>query len=216
MRNVYLHLCFVFCLIFPFISQAENGDEHMVLGMGIPFNYPFDRTVKWHIKELASGAVLKHGMGPIRKLLFEVPGTYQITIEEELNYDPLTCNHPQYPEEMTIEVSPFHMEFDFSTVRLSDEIVGGHPVDGQTLSIDVTFTAYGQDSLACEIQPFTSSGVGTTIVGVPVHREVTLYPGVNTITYRLSGQARSNSYLMFDFVDINNQVQVYGLPQKIK
>lgn len=184
--------------------------------MGAPFNYPFDRTVKWHIKELASGAVLKNGIGPIRKLLFEVPGTYQIAIEEELSYDPLTCNHPRYPEEITIEVSPFHMEFDFSTVRLSGEIVGGHPVDGQTLSVDVVFSAYGEKNVEYQVQPFKSAGIGTTIIGIPTQERVTLKPGVNTLTYRLSGQAHRDTYIMFDFLDINNQVQVYNVPQKIK
>jgi len=184
--------------------------------VGTPFSYPLDQTVNWCITELTSGKVLRNGSGPIRRLLFEIPGTYQIDIEEELGYDPTTCNHPRYPAEITIEVSPFHMEFDFTTIRLSREIIGGQAVDGQTLSVDVAFRAYRSDTVAYEVQPVKSVGIGTTIVGVPLQERMVFRPGVNTIVYQLHGQAHSSSYIMFDFIDINNQVQVYSLPQKIK
>lgn len=216
MKNGYQFFCLFLCIALSTIGFAKSNKEHVVLAVGKSFSYPFDQTVKWRLKELAGGKILRNGFGPIRKLVFEIPGAYLIDVEEELNYDPAVCNHPQYPEEITIEVSPYRMEFDFSTIRLSSEIVGGQPVDGQMLSVDVVFDAYEKNTVAYEVQLVKTAGIGTSITGMPIDKHVLLKPGVNTLVYRLSGQAHSNSYIMFDFVDINDQVQVYSLPQKIK
>ncbi|PPL04347.1 hypothetical protein [Parapedobacter indicus] len=216
MKNYYRFFCLLFCIVLSSTCLAKRSSEYIVLAVGTSFSYRFDQTVKWRITELAGGKVLKNGFGPIRKLVFEIPGAYQIDVEEELNYDPATCNHPQYPNEITIEVSPYRMEFDFATVRLSDEIAGGQPADGRTLSVDVNFSVYGKDTVVYEVPPVRTAGAGTSITGLPIDKQILLKPGVNTFVYLLSGQVHSNSYIMFDFLDINNQVQVYSLPQKIK
>lgn len=203
------------------VSTTQHTVEHVrdeqviVLPFGATFEYPFNQGTHWSITELATNRTLTRGNGSIKNLVFEIPGTYVIDVTEEPNHNPETCNHPEYPEKITIEVSHLNMAFDFSTLRFSQEIVGGLPLDGQTLAVDVVFNAYGKEEVECQIQLFKSAGVGTTIIGTPMQERVILRPGVNTLIYRLSGQAQRGTYLMFDFLDVNNQVQVYNLSQPI-
>lgn len=206
----------LFCVMFVFAGYAKTEDQHVVLAFGKTFNYDFTNNTTWNLSEVTSGGLLKSGKGPIRNLLFETPGVYQLHVLEEVNHDPETCNHPQYPENITITVSPFRLDFDFSTLRFSNEIVGGQSVEGTTLSVDVFFEAIENDSVAYEVASLKSSGVRTSIIGEPLHKQVVLKPGVNTLVYGLSGQAHSNTYIMFDFVDINGQPQVYNYSQKIR
>jgi len=43
-----------------------------------------------------------------------------------------------------------------------------------------------------------------------------LQNGINTLEFNLEGQATKNTYIMFDFVDINGNVQSYGFTNKIQ
>lgn len=88
MKNGYQFFCLFLCIALSTIGLAKSNKEHVVLAVGKSFSYPFDQTVKWRLKELAGGKILRNGFGPIRKLAFEIPGAYQVDVEEELNYDP--------------------------------------------------------------------------------------------------------------------------------
>ena len=60
-----------------------------------------------------------------------------------------------------------------------------------------------------------TAGIGTTIVGKLINNSYVLFPGSNKLTYKISGSATKDTYIMFDFFDINNQVQSYYYPTKL-
>ena len=58
-------------------------------------------------------------------------------------------------------------------------------------------------------------GIGANIIGNASNETLILTPGKNKITYILNGKAIKESYIMFDFYDINNQIQSYYYPNKL-
>ena len=60
-----------------------------------------------------------------------------------------------------------------------------------------------------------SAGIGTTITGELLADSITLKPGINKLVYRLRGNATKDTYIMFDFFDVNEQVQSYYYPTKL-
>jgi hypothetical protein len=65
-------------------------------------------------------------------------------------------------------------------------------------------------------QGFNTAGVRTSVVGKLKNGQKRLQNGINTLEFNLEGQATKNTYIMFDFVDINGNVQSYGFTNKIQ
>jgi hypothetical protein len=115
-----------------------------------------------------------------------------------------------------VEVSPLKLAFDFSTIKFNNEIIGGQSQDNNTLTIDVYFSNTKNESIEFTNGQLASAGVGVNIEGKLVDEKTILTPGLNHLTYKLAGTATSQTYVMFNFIDINNQVVSYYLPTKIK
>lgn len=225
MKNTYSNFLLIFFSCFSFASYAQgdlllNTDEQkIILSYGKSLHDLGDEIsaqVMWIITDMDKNEVIASGSGDaLTKYVFEKPGMYQVDINENLIHDQNSCNHKHFPEKMLVEVSPLKMDFDFKSVKVSRNIIGGQSVNDTMLSIDVRFSSY-DNSDAVYKQGFNTAGVGTSVAGKLKNGEAKLRQGKNTLEFKLEGQATKGTYIMFDFVDINGQVQTYGFTNKIQ
>lgn len=199
--------------------QNVSDDQKTTLSYGetLPdLGTEVSNQVTWSITNMDGNEVVASGSGDtLTKYVFEIPGMYQVAINENLVHDPNTCNHNHFPEKLFVTVSPLKMDFDFSTVKLSRNIVGGQPTNGTTLSVDVRFSSYDNSSAVYD-KAFRTAGVRTSVAGKLKNEKATLRQGVNTLEFLLEGQASKGTYIMIDFIDINGVLQSYSLTNKIQ
>lgn len=173
-----------------------------------------DKT-SWTISTLDENKVVSSGMGnSLASYVFNIPGAYLVDINENLIHDANGCDHSHSPEKIFVKVSPLKMEFDFSSVKLSRNIIGGQDTKGTSLVVNVNYSSYDK-SIAVYDKTFTTAGIQTSIIGKLKTGEMNLQEGINTLEFELSGQASKNTYIMIDFVDINGVLQSYSLTNKI-
>ena len=197
-------------------NYSEEPVEQQVIAFGDSFSYQLDENTSWSITRVNENAVLKSGLGSISNFNFTELGTFNIEIVEAVNHNQGECNHPHFPKKVIVTVSPLKMKFDFSSMKYSNEILGGQSQDGNTLTIDVDFSNVNNESVEFTAGELTTAGVGTSIKGKLVNEKIILRPGINHLVYKLTGSATSQTYIMFDFNDINNQVVSYYNQTKIK
>lgn len=174
-----------------------------------------ENTVSWtvnHRSGAVSAAYLKGNA--INDFVFEKPGIYDIKFSENKIHGD-ECNHAPFDENMTVEVSPVKMVFDFSKITFSEKIQRGKSCDGIEVSVPVDVSFKGNAPTNFKVSDVFVAGIGSEIIAKPVQKELKLKEGTQILKYKLSGVANQESYLMFDFIDVNNQVQCYNLPQKI-
>lgn len=224
MKNNYSNFLLILFSCFSFVSYAQGNllqddGQKTIVSYGKTLSDLGDEIstqVTWSITDIDRNEVIASGSGDaLTKYVFEKPGMYQVDINENLIHDQNSCNHKHFPEKMLVEVSPLKMDFDFKSVKLSRNIIGGQSVNGTILSVDVRFSSY-DNSDSFYTQGFNTAGVRTSVVGKLKNGQKRLQNGINTLEFNLEGQATKNTYIMFDFVDINGNVQSYGFTNKIQ
>jgi hypothetical protein len=194
---------------------VENTEKKVITYFD-KFSYTFDENTSWAIVNPVYYTTIKSGAGPIKDFSFPSPGIYNIEVFEETSHIQGDCNHSHYPKKIVIEVSPMKMEFDFSSVKFNNEIIGGQSQDENLITIDVYFSNTKNESVDFGSGQLATAGIGTTIQGELVNKKTILSPGVNHLVYKLTGYATSDTFIMFEFSDINKQTSNYYFPAKIK
>jgi len=192
----------------------ETRVEQRVISFNDKFSYELDENTSWSISNTKNNSSLQSGMGSITDFVFPETGTFTIEIFEVITQT--DCSHTHFPNKIVVEVSPLKLAFDFSTIKFNNEIIGGQSQDNNTITVDVYFSNTKNESIEFTNGQLASAGVGVTIEGKLVDEKTILTPGLNHLTYKLAGTATSQTYVMFNFIDINNQVVSYYLPTKIK
>jgi len=173
--------------------------------------------VTWTIKNTNTNVIVAFGSGDsLLRHIFEIPGNYQIDIQEPHHHDPGDCNHAHLPEKVLVKVSGVRMTYDITSLLLSKEIVGGQETEGTTLTINAFVEIYDNIPKVFPFSTFNSAGVNTTIIGALTNPNLILNNGINVLEFSLTGKAQSSTYIMFDFVDFNGNIQCYYLPNQIK
>jgi hypothetical protein len=149
----------------------------------------------------------------INNFVFAKPGTYEISFKETQKNTNHECNHPQFKERMIIRVSPVKMIFDFSKISFSEKIRRGSNCDQIFVTVPVNVDMKDVQTAKFTISNVMVAGVGSEIIAKPVNTEVVLKNGTQLLKYQLSGVATKETYLMFDFVDYNNNTQTYYQPE---
>lgn len=219
LKKIFSITCFA---MFFSNASAENfhgvHEERMQIAFGDrieDFGGEISNQVTWTVFYTNENKQIASGRGTaLTRVVYEKPGTYLVEINENLAYDPNTCNHNHLPEKLIVEVSPLKMEFDFKSVKISRNIIGGQSVSGTALSVEVYFSTY-DNSDAVYAQSFTTAGVGTSVAGKLKNGQATLQQGINILEFQLEGQATRGTYIMIDFIDINGVTQSYSLANKI-
>jgi hypothetical protein len=223
------HSFFVFLLfITPFIQGqvltnvsfhkediSINEKPYKTISFGGKINLgKIEHPVVWTVLSVDSNNQVVLNGQEINNYVFETPGTYKITSHENKSTSENECNHASFPESFIIKVSPTQMVFDFSTLIFNKALEGGVNVDNTTLSLNVNLKTFTNEPVPFSEGKIQSAGIGTTIKGQLLNA-VILKPGNNKVSYKLSGAASKDTYIMFDFFDINEQVQTYYYPTKL-
>lgn len=198
---------------FPINSEVI---ENRKIAFNESFSYHLDDNTSWKIVDSENSVIINSGLGSITNVVFPTPGNFQIEISEIINVSNTECQHGNFPSKIMLEVTSTKMVFDFSTIRFNNELVGGQSQSSNEISIDVYFESYNKENILFKAGKITSSGVGVNIDGTYKSERTPLKQGVNHLVYSLKGQAKSNTYIMFDFYDINDQIISYTYPTLIK
>lgn len=191
--------------------QTQKAQYDIIVPYGTSFTYDLEiDNIQWRI-ETSAGNQIKNGSGAVKNYVFENPGDYVLKLKET-NPDPESESSIQ--NELEIKASSMGMLFDFSTINFSRNISGGQ-ASGIILSVDAIYSSY-DNTTAVYSHGLTTAGVDTFITGKLKNGPVELQEGINTLKFELEGQASVGNYIMFDFVDINGEVQAYGLTEIIK
>jgi hypothetical protein len=217
--SIIFLIFFVFSINAKNISQLpSNGEqiENQKIAFGETFSYKLDDNTSWKIINSETFAILNSGIGSIEKITFSTPGNFEIEIAEVISTSVNDCKHGHFPHKIMIEVSAIKMIFDFATIKFSNEIVGGQSQYGNEISIDVYIESFNNEKVVFNDGKVISAGVGVNIDGTLKSNSAILKQGVNHLVYILKGQATRYTYIMFDFLDINNQTVSYTYPTLIK
>ena len=176
-----------------------------------------ENSVSWTISKKDDEDFSKAYNGnEINSFVFEKAGIYQIVFNENKSYDKDNCHHSLFPEKMLVAVSPVKMTFDLTKVQFSKKIRLKQTTDGIMVTVPVTITMFDKNSFMFPLSNIAVSGIGVDIIGTPVANQIKIENGNQLISYKLSGFANKETLLMFDFLDVNNQVQSYTHLEIIK
>ena len=196
-------------------SRTLNQNPYKTISFGGKINLgKMQHPIAWTVSSFDSNNEVLLNGEEINNYVFETPGTYKITSRENKSISENECNHASFPESFIIKVSPTQMVFDFSTLIFNKALEGGVNVDNTTLSLNVNLKTFTNEPVPFSEGKIQSAGIGTTIKGQLLNA-VILKPGNNKVNYKLSGAASKDTYIMFDFFDVNEQVQSYYYPTKL-
>lgn len=152
-------------------------------------------------------------MGEFR---FDTPGDYSIELksEHETNSEHDGCNHFDHDRTVQIRVLPYSLKFDFDQLTFSSELLGGKDMTGVSLTLPVEVKLFSGSTLNVENLKVLTAGINTNVEGTTTG-QTTLKSGTNLISYQLKGAATKNTYIMFDFFDMNGRVHSFGYPTKL-
>lgn len=195
-----------------------NADytENREIAFGDAFSYKLDDNTSWKIINSETFSVLNSGIGSIEKFIFSTPGNFEIEISEVISSSENDCKHGHFPHKIMIKVSSIKMIFDFNSIKFRNEIVGGQSQSSNEISVDVYIESFNNEKVVFSDGKVISAGVGADIEGSLKSDGMALKQGINHFVYTLKGQATRGNYIMFDFLDINNQTISYTYPTIIK
>jgi hypothetical protein len=149
---------------------------------------------------------------------FSIPGTYtvELTSEHLVASGHEDCNHSDHNRIVMLEVLPYSIQFDFDNMKLSTEIIGGKDMSNETLTIPVIVKTYSNQELKTGTLKLSTAGVNTTLQGNVKDEQLTLNEGVNLVAYQLKGSSSKNTYIMFDFYDMDGRIHSFGYTTQIK
>ncbi len=194
-------------------SKNQETFKTICFGESIKIN-KVDSSANWTIISTDLGLHIDLKGSEINSFVFEKPGNYFISFSESKHAED-SCNHSNVPESFLVKVSPVKMIFDFSTLTFTKNIEAGINLENTEMVLNVNVKSFDNKQVVFENGKMTSAGIGTTIVGNLTKNNLILHPGINKLTYKISGSATKDTYIMFDFFDINNQVQSYYFPTKL-
>jgi hypothetical protein len=193
--------------IIPFESKL------IATNLGMNVQEDFD----WNIINLEDKALVSKGSGAsIFQYIFSNPGNYQVTLEHNAKHIANGCDHGHDPIKVNFSVSPVRMIFDFSKIKFSSKIEKGKSVNGIKVTVPIMVTSVNQQTFRFSPKEVLVTGIGCNITATSMQTEIELKEGENILTYNLKGIANEEAFLMFDFVDANNNVQSYSQTEPIK
>jgi hypothetical protein len=196
------------------VSQIYFGEG---LPVGICNNMEMN-NISIGVKNEQGESIATLGNESVKDFSFSMPGTYTIELMSEhvavSGHE--ECKHSDHNRTVLIEVLPYSIQFDFDNMKLSSEIIGGKEMENETLAIPVIVNTYSGEVLKTQELKVATAGVNTTLEGKSMGENLTLNQGENLVTYKLKGSTSRNTYIMFDFYDMNGRVHSFGYATQIK
>ncbi len=208
--------------IFSIVNQVQVRDTvRLSFGTNLnedSFNRDDVNESLWSITH--EGDVVEQGKGlSLFDYTFDKPGHYILNFQHDhsVQHDHNSCNHYGLPAELIVVVSSIRIEFYCNQMSFSRPIVGGVSMDGVTMNIPINVYTYSGNQEAVKIPDIISSyGILTTLIGLLESPFNTIAPGRHVLSYTLTGEATSGTYIGFDIIDNNGNVVPCGITAKIK
>lgn len=225
-KIIKLNLLFLSFILFTnaILAQQSLSAQNLNISFGqtineSQFHSKYLSETTWSVKEVNSGNIFSAGSGQdLYNLNFSNPGTYSVEflLNQELHAQHEgECFHSDLPETLQIIVSDKRITYFTNQVTFSNQIKGGESSEGIVLSIPVEVSSFNGESV--EIQNIVkSTGLNSDIKGILDFDQSLLMPGNYVLKFKLSGFASINTYISFDFVDVNNNVFSYYHLSEIK
>lgn len=147
---------------------------------------------------------------------FNTPGIYKVkfNLSSHLHKSD-ECSHPAIPEVLVVSVGKAKIKYEVDQLVFHSEISAGRPVSDLRISIPVKVETYN-DELHLIPNTFVVSGVDAEMTGKLILDNYMIGTGSYILQYSLSGTLKRGSYVSFDFVDFDQQVQPFYVPFEIK
>lgn len=199
------------------IQENNISIEKKLIVFGETLNLnEVSEKVTWTINRIGADNTPVSGVGKtLNEYVFAIPGNYEISIQENLDHQPGECEHKHLPEKIVLEVSAIKMIFNTQAIVFSDEIRKGVETKGLKMTVPVSIQTYSKQSVPYSNVLVTTAGVGTNIIATLSEPKL-FQDGNYTLVYNLQGVASQQAYIMFDFTDVNGQVQSYAHLKQIK
>ncbi|MFT4061372.1 MAG: hypothetical protein QM642_03335 [Edaphocola sp.] len=201
-------------------SFGQSGLQPVKMSFGDKYSGGYEGVItdedKWAIYSIDEHEQLANGTGSAyADFVFQKPGNYRITFEAHHDSGVAetthTCEHKLLPDTVLVAVSGVRMNYDFSNINFSAPIHAGVPANSISVSVPVQVELYGDNGYTFTIPAAKTAGLATSVVAEPTGTSpVVLQNGTMTLNYQLSGSVSRSSYIMFDFVDFNGNVQSYA------
>ena len=193
------------------IYFGETLPHEILIGMG-------KENLVIQISDDKGNIVNKLNATEFSKYTISNPGKYNVHVHSDhnINFDDNQCNHDLHDKDYTVNVLPYRLIFDMSSIQFSRNLIGGVDMQNSTLTIPVQFLSASNQSMKLSDFKLFGSGVNNTIVGTLSEKEMILNPGVNLLTFHLSGSVQTGTYVMFDFLDPTGRTLCYYYPNQIK
>lgn len=194
-----------------FPQQALNVT--LAFGEKLKLEEKYPENASWTIRR--EGMVVSQGQGnAFLDYTYELPGSYQVMIDDHHIHDMHDCGHHALPSEIAVLVSGKKMVFDFDHAIFSAPISAGG-LSGIILQVPVQVQSYDGSAFLFEQSDIRSVGVGSSLTLIPEERSLLLSPGTHLLRYSFTGGVDRPTYVMFDFLDVNQVVQPFSVSQQI-
>lgn len=147
---------------------------------------------------------------------FNTPGIYKVkfNLSSHLHKSD-ECSHPVIPEVLIVNVGKAKIKYEVDQLVFHSEISAGRLISDIRISIPVKVETYN-DELHLIPNSFVVSGVDAEMTGKLILDNYMIGTGSYILQYSLSGTLKRGSYVSFDFVDFDQQVQPFYVPFEIK
>jgi hypothetical protein len=215
MKTILKFFLFFVLITVSFGAIAQNKQFYKVISFDEKINFGnVDASAKWTINNSEAKVFTSLDGKQINDYVFRQAGVYEIQFLETKKHSE-ECNHPMFPDKITVKVNPVKMTFNFSKIQFSEKIERGRNYENLIISVPVTITAMDNSTAKLPAPGLSIAGIGVELAAKPMNDDVEVKNGIQVLKYKVSGMIKSESYLMFDFFDFNDGVQTYNLPQRI-
>lgn len=172
----------------------------------------FEDSVNWTIVSNDFSQSIK--ANAINEFVFLNSGEYVLNYYDSKVHNEKDCGHANFQKQSIIVVSENKMDFDFSKINFSKDFrIGSN--EKVEIFIPVYITNKNNKIQEVKIDELTVAGLGVNLIATPLQTLVMTNTKNQFIKFSVSGTILNETYLMFDFVDSNKNIQTYNLLQKI-
>ena len=217
MKRIIKCFCFYSFILFGPLAMAQNNEFYKVISFGEKIELGnVEITAQWKISNVKEGIHVNLVGNQINDFVFEKPGIYKINFFDTHKNEKDECNSSPFKESMQIHVTDSKLQFDFLNIKFSRDIKSGVSCEDIVVTIPVKVSTKNNVKAKIEVPKLYIAGVGCEIIAKSLQNEINASGEIQYINYQLSGYVKNSSYLMFDFIDSNNQVQTYSPTKKIE
>lgn len=204
-------LLFFFFLSTDLFSQAYFDKLTFYKTLSINHKIYFgeiEESANWKIIYPNNEKIILLNGNEINNFNFNELGVFILYFYDTKKFGPNDCSHPKFKDKMFINVTPTEMVFQFSEIKFSDKIRVGKNCDDIIMTLPVTIKSVSEGG-KIKLSNVNVTGNDVSLIAIPLQEEIVVKNGTYNLSYKLFGTVNKETYLMFDFVDSNNETQTY-------